>query len=102
MSIPLEAHRKAQSSEIFVFWQKIKRAVISYLLANPAETAFLSFRDEELSNHAWLVQVRQGKVVVHTFLGMAQARLIKTAFVQELSKAITFFALGPILVKFHI
>ena len=26
----------------------------------------------------------------------------QTAFIQELSKAITFFVLGPILVKFHI
>ena len=50
LSIPLEAHDKAQLSEIFqVFFQKF-RAVIFYLLAHPAETAYLSFRDRELSN----------------------------------------------------
>ena len=48
-----------------------------YLFANLAKTAHLSFRDEELSNHKWLVQVWQGKMVVHTILGLAQARLIR-------------------------
>ena len=78
LSITLEAHHKAQSSEIFqVFSQKIKIAVIFYLLANPVETAYLSFQEQELSNLKQLVQVRQGKVVVHTFLGLAQAGLIR-------------------------
>ena len=47
--MPLETYDKAQSSELQVFRQKIKRAVIFYLLANPVETADLSFRDQELS-----------------------------------------------------
>ena len=46
LSIPLEPHHKAQSSEIFLsFRQKIKRAVIFYLLGNPAETPYFSVRD---------------------------------------------------------
>ena len=70
LSIPLEAHHKAQSSKMFLFFQqKIKRAVIFYLLANPGGTAYWSFRDRELSSNVWLVQVRRRKVVVHTFWG---------------------------------
>ena len=38
--------------------EKSKRAVIFYILSNRAETAHLSFRDRELSNNVWLVQVR--------------------------------------------
>ena len=34
--------------------------------------------------------------------GVGAGEADKTALVQELSKAITFFVLGPILVKFHI
>ena len=37
----------------------------------------------------------------HLF-GVGPGEADKTALVQELSKAITFFVLGPILVKFHI
>ena len=55
-------------------------------MANPAETAYFSFQDRQLSNNVSLFLVWPRKVVVHTFLGFAQARLI----VQELSKAITF------------
>ena len=70
LSIPLEPHHKAQSSEIFLrFRQKIKRAVIFYLLGNPAETPYLSVRDGKLSNTVRLVEFRPRKVAVHTFLG---------------------------------
>ena len=73
LSIPVEAHHEAQSSEFFLFSaKKIKRAVIFYLLANPAETAYLSIRDGELSNAVRLVEFRQRKVVVHTILGVGQ------------------------------
>ena len=69
-SIPLEAHHKEQSSEIFlIFSQKIKRAVIFYLFANHAETAYLSVRDGELSNAVRFVEFRRRKVAVHTFGG---------------------------------
>ena len=78
LSIPLEAHYKAQSSEFFLFsGKKIKRPVIFYLLANPLQTVYLSVRDQELFKHEQIVQVRQGNVVVHTFLVLAQARLIE-------------------------
>ena len=59
LSIPLEALDKAQSSEIFLFsGKKFKRAVLFCFLANPAETAYISFRDRELSNDVQLVQLR--------------------------------------------
>ena len=65
LPIRLEAHHKAQLSEIFLSFQpKIKRAVIFYLLANPAETAYLCIRDRELSNAVWLVEFRPRKVAV--------------------------------------
>ena len=61
-----------------------------YLLANHAETAYLSFRDRELSNNVWLVQVRPRKVAVHTLVfGVCPGEADKTVLVQELSKAIT-------------
>ena len=60
-----------------VFRQKIERAVIFYLLANPAETAYLSVRDQELSNALWLVEFRQRKVAIHTFFGRSQAWLLR-------------------------
>ena len=46
LPIPLEAHHKAQSNEIFLsFLVKNLKSCIFYLLANPDETAYLSFRD---------------------------------------------------------
>ena len=52
LSILLEAHHKAQLSEKISKFsaKKIKRAVIFYLLANLAETAYLSFRDRRFAN----------------------------------------------------
>ena len=44
LSIRLEAHHKAQSSENFLtFLVKNLKSCIFYLLANPAETAYLIF-----------------------------------------------------------
>ena len=57
-----------------------------YLLAHPAETAYLSFRDRELFNVVLLVQVRPRKVPVHTFFRVGPGE----ADVQELSEAVTF------------
>ena len=46
LSIPLEPHHKAQSSKNLLFSGKqIKRAVLFYLLGNPAETPYLMIRD---------------------------------------------------------
>ena len=69
----------AQSSEIFLSLQckNFKELLFVYLLANPAETAYLSFQDRELSNDIRLVQVWRRKVVVHTFLGCPNPRLIR-------------------------
>ena len=75
-----------------VFRQKIERAVIFYLLANPAETAYLNVRDGELSNAKQLVEFRRRKVAVHTFFGVVPSRAGQTAFAPELSKAITFLS----------
>ena len=76
----------------YVFTQKIKRAVIFYFLAIPAETPHLSLRDGKLSNPVRLVEFRPRKVAVHTFLGVVPSRAAQTAFVPELLKAITFFS----------
>ena len=93
LSIPLEVHHKAQSSEFFsVFCQKTKRAVIFYLLGNHAETAYLSVRDRELPNAMRLVEFRRGKVAVHTCFGVVPSRGAQTAFASELSNAITFLS----------
>ena len=48
-----------------------------YLTAYPAETAYLSFRDQELSNDVQLVQMQPRKVVIHTFFGLSEPRLIR-------------------------
>ena len=68
----------SRANFFYVFHQKIERAVIFfYLLANPAETAYLSVRDGKLSNAVRLVEFRKGKVAVHTFLGCSKAGLLK-------------------------
>ena len=46
LSIPVELYLNAQSSQIFLsFRPKIERAVIFYLLPNPAQTTYLSVWD---------------------------------------------------------
>ena len=60
-----------------VFSEKIERAVIFYLLANPAETAYLSVRDGKLFNAVRLAEFRPRKVAVHTFWGWSQAGLLR-------------------------
>ena len=99
LSIPLEAHHKAQLSEIFLSsLAKNKIAVIFfYLWANHAETAYLSFRDWELSNDVWLVQLRRRKVVVHTFLWVVTGHCLRAGIMESHN----FFVLRPIWVKFH-
>ena len=88
LSIPLEAHHKAQLSKIFLFSAKKLRAKIVYLLANAAETAYFSVRDGELKNAVRLVKFRRRKVAVHTCLGVVPSRAAQTAIVPELWKAI--------------
>ena len=75
-----------------VFSQKFERAVIFYLLANPAETPYLSVRDGKLSKAIQLVEFRPRKVAVHTFLRVVPSRYVQTAFAPELLKAITFLS----------
>ena len=63
--------------------KKIKEAAIFYLLANPAETAYLSIRDLQLSNAVWLVEFRHRKVAVHTLFEVVPGWAAQTAFVPE-------------------
>ena len=67
-------------------------------MANPAETAYLSFRDRELSNDEPLVEFRRRKVVVHTFLWVVPGHCLCARFLESRN----FFVLRPIRVKFHI
>ena len=71
-------------------------------MAHPAETEYLSFRDRELSNGILLVQVRAKKSCGSHLFEVGPGEADETAFVQELSKAVTSFVLRSILVKFHI
>ena len=52
--------------------------------------AYLSVRDQELSNDVQLVQVRPRKVVVHTFSGVVPSQADETTFMPDLFKAVTF------------
>ena len=65
----------------------MERAVIFYLLANPAETPYLSVRDGKLFNAVRLVEFRPRKVSAHTFW-VVPIRAAQTAFVPELWKAL--------------
>ena len=73
LTIPLEAHPKAQLSEKFSKFsgKKIKRAVIFHLLGNPAETPYLSIRDGKLSNAVRLVEFGKKfkRAVIFNLLG---------------------------------
>ena len=68
-----------EGSTIFLSFQPKNEKCCNFfhLLGNPAETPYLSVRDGKLSNAVWLVEVRPRKVAVHTFLGSAQASLIR-------------------------
>ena len=67
-------------------------------MANPAETAYLSFRDRGLSNDIPLVEFRRRKVVVHTFLWVVPGHCLCAGFMESRN----FFVLRPIQVKLHI
>ena len=72
--------------------QKLEGAVIFYLLANPAETAYVSVRDGELSNAVRLVEFWERKVAVQTFFGVVPSQAAQIVFASELSKTITFLS----------
>ena len=67
-------------------------------MANPAETAYISSRDRELSNDVPLVEFRPRKVVVHTFLWVVTGHCLHAGII----KRHNFFVFRCILVKFHI
>ena len=67
-------------------------------MANPAETAYLSFRDRELSHDELLVEFQRRKVVVHTFLWVVPGHCLRAGFMEIRN----FFVLCPIRVKFYI
>ena len=85
VSIHLEAHHKAQWSEIFCFPQKI--AVIFFPFPNPAETATL--RSGAFKRRTAYRIPAKRSCSSHLF-GVVPSRAAQTAFVPELSKAITF------------
>ena len=85
MSIPLEAHHKAQSSKNFSKFsgKNLKELSFFHLLANPAETAYLNFWDRELSNDVWLVEFWWREVVVHTFLWVVTGHCLSAGFMES-------------------
>ena len=58
--IPLEVHITRSVEQNFLSFRekKLKSCNFFYLLAHPAETAYLSFRDRELFNDVRLIQLR--------------------------------------------
>ena len=70
-------------------------------MANLAKTAYLGVRDGSLSNAVRLVEFRQRKVGVHTFLGWSKAGLLRRPLYRNYQSH-NFFVLGPILMKFQI
>ena len=73
-----------------------------FLLANPAETAYLKLpRSTAFQQRTTCPSAAKKSCGSHLF-GVGTGVADKTALVQEFSKAITFFVLGPTVVKFHI
>ena len=62
------------------------------LLSNLAETQYLNFRDPELFNDVRLMQFRRRKKCSAHLFVVVQSPAAQTAFVLELSKAITFWS----------
>ena len=71
-------------------------------MANSAETAYLSFQDQELSKAIRIVKLRGGKVAVHTFLGVVPSQAAHAGFRAGVIESRNFFVSRPILVKLHI
>ena len=100
LSIPLEVHHKAQSSEIFLSFQAKNYKSCNFfgqscrncIFRRPRWIAFKRLR---------LVEFRQRKVGVHTFLGWSKAGLLRRPLYRNYQRH-NFFVLGPILVKFHV
>ena len=101
MSIPLEPHHKAQSSEIFMFSQKIKRAVIFYIFGNPTETPYLSVRDQKLLTLYGLPNFGQEKLQFTPFW-VGPKPVCSDGLRAGTIQSHNLFVLSPILVKFHI
>ena len=102
LSMPLEPHHKAQSSEIFLsFMQKIKRAVLFYLLGNVAETPYLTVRDGKLLTPYGLSNSGKEKLPYTPFWGgpkLVYSDGLRAGTIENHH----FFVLSPNLVKFHI
>ena len=81
--------------------QKLERAVIFHLLVNPAETAYLSVRDGELSNAIRLVDFGKEKLQFTPFWGGPKPGC-SDGLCARFIESHNFFVLRPIVVKFHI
>ena len=93
LSIPLKAHHKAQSSDIFLSFQAKKlRAVIFYLLANHAETCIFKLpRSRAFEQRMTCPSAAKKSCGSHLF-GVGPGEADETALVQELLKAITLLS----------
>ena len=90
LSIPLEAHHKAQLSKIFKFsGKKSKELEFVYLLANPVETAYSASKIKSFPSTNDLSKCGKESGSSHLF-GVGPGEADKTTLVQELSKAIIF------------
>ena len=100
MSIPLEAHHKAQSSGIFLSFQakKTDKAVVFIFWPIMLKLHIYAFEIESFPTTVWLVKVSQRKVVVHTFLWVATGHCLHAGII----KSHNFFVLHDIRVNFHI
>ena len=97
-------HHKAQSSDIFLSFQgkKIKRAVIFLSFGQSCWNCILKLPTSRAFEQRMTCPSEAKKSCGSHLLGVGPGEADKIALVQELSKAITFFVLGPILVKFYI
>ena len=104
LSIPLEAHHKAQLSDIFLSFpgKKSKRAVIFLFFGQSCWNCIFKLLGWTAFEQCKTCPSAAKKGCGSHLFGVGPSEADKIALVQELSKATSFFILGPILVKFHI
>ena len=81
---------KLRRAKFFFLRQKLKTCFF-YLLANPTETAYLSFQVRAFQRHMVRGSAAKKSGSSHLF-GVVPRQASQTAFVTELSKAITFLS----------
>ena len=91
LSIPLEPHDKAQSSTNIVFGQKLGKAVFLSFGQSCRNCTFKLLRSRAFQRRMAYPIARKKSGSSHVF-GVLPSRAAQTAFVPELSKAITFLS----------